>query len=108
VHGTLSSRWEWAIEEGTVAENIVRAVKPPNPKMPTIQPFEADEIKALLRQTCQAETAELRIRHRTLILFLLDTGVCVSELVNIRIIVADLRVGTAMVQGKGRLAPAAV
>lgn len=103
VHGTLSSLWEWAIEEGLVKENIVRAVKPPNPKLPTIQPFEADDIKALLRQTFHAETAELRLRDRTLILFLLDTGVRVSELINLRIRDADLRLGMAMVQGKGRL-----
>lgn len=102
-HGTLSSLWEWAIEEGLAKENIVRAVKPPNPKLPTIQPFEADEIRKLLRQTGQGETAELRLRDRTLILFLLDTGVRVTELINLRIRDTDLRLGTALVQGKGRL-----
>ncbi|MGB3715972.1 MAG: tyrosine-type recombinase/integrase [Candidatus Promineifilaceae bacterium] len=102
-HGTLSSLWEWVIEEGLAKENIVRAVKPPNPKLPAIQPFEADEIRKLLRQTGQGETAELRPKDRTLILFLLDTGVRVSELINLRIRDADLRLGTALVQGKGRL-----
>lgn len=81
----------------------MRAVKPPNPKLPTIQPFEADEIRKLLRQTSQGETAELRLRGRTLILFLLDIGVWVSELINLRIREADLRMVTALVQGTGRL-----
>ena len=80
VHATLSSLWEWAIEEGLVEKNVVRAVKPPNPKMPTIKPFEERDIRALLRQAGQGATTELRYRDRAIILFLLDTGVRATEL----------------------------
>ena len=38
VHATLSSLWEWAIEERLVQKNVVRVVKPPNPALPTIKP----------------------------------------------------------------------
>jgi site-specific recombinase XerD len=103
VHGTLSSLWEWAIEENLVAKNVVRTVKPPNPQMPTIKPFHESDVRALLRQVGQGSTSEIRYRDRAIILFLLDTGVRASELCNLRLANIDLKQGSALVRGKGRL-----
>ena len=60
IHATLSSLWEWAIEEDLVKRNVVRSVKPPNPKLPTIKPFEERDLRALLRQAGQGSTSEIR------------------------------------------------
>lgn len=103
VHATLSSLWEWAIEEKLVETNVVRAIRPPNPQMPTIKPFDERDIRAVLRQAGQGSTSELRYRDRAMILFLLDTGVRASELCNLRLANVDLKQGSAIVRGKGRL-----
>ena len=103
IHATLSSLWEWAIEEDLVQKNVVRAVKAPNPKLPTIKPFEERDLRALLRQAGQGSTPEIRYRDRAIIMFLLDTGVRASELCNLRLSNVDLKQGSAIVRGKGRL-----
>ncbi len=103
VHATLSSLWEWAIEEKLVETNVVRTIRPPNPQMPTIKPFEERDIRAVLRQAGQGSTSELRYRDRAMILFLLDTGARASELCNLRLANVDLKQGSAIVRGKGRL-----
>ena len=103
VHATLSSLWEWAIEERLVQKNVVRVVKPPNPALPTIKPFEERDIRALLRQAGKGATTELRYRDRAIILFLLDTGVRATELCTLKIVSVDLKQGSALVRGKGRL-----
>jgi integrase/recombinase XerD len=103
IHATLSSLWEWAIEEALAKKNVVRPAKPPNPKLPTIKPFEERDLRALLRQAGQGSTSEIRYRDRAIIMFLLDTGVRASELCNLRLSNVDLKQGSAIVRGKGRL-----
>jgi len=102
-HAALSSMWEWAIEEGLADENVVRKVKPPNPKLPAVKPFEPEEIQEVLKHTIDAPSQELRLRDKAMILFLLDTGVRVSELSGLKVKHVDLIAGSALVSGKGRL-----
>jgi integrase/recombinase XerD len=92
IHIALSALWTWAIKEGFATHHVVRAVRPPKPEKPAIEPFSKADIEALLKackrsqsytrpgkQECDhaRSTAD---RDRAMILLLLDTGVRASEL----------------------------
>lgn len=103
VHTGLSSFWEWAISEGLLETNPLRQIKPPQPKLPTIQPFTKAEVKAILLTARQeAHSRELALRDNAIILFLLDTGVRNSELCGLTVGDLDFQTGAAKVRGKGR------
>ena len=103
VHATLASFLGWAQTEGYVADNAAHAIEPPNPKPKVVEPFSEAEIKALLAEVGRGTDTELRLRDRSLLLFLLDTGVRISELCSLAMADVDIRAGSARVRGKGRL-----
>jgi site-specific recombinase XerD len=103
VHATLSSLWGWAVDEGYVEENVAQSIEPPNPKRTVIEPFDEDEIRKLLQTAGNGAETTLRLRDKAILLFLLDTGVRASELCNLTIADMDIKEGSAVVRGKGRL-----
>lgn len=84
-------------------------------KPPAIEPFSAEQIRALLEavkhsnpwknrpHTTHTRTQEMQLRDRALILFLLDTGVRATELCNLLISDVDLKSGMVHIRGKSRL-----
>ena len=72
-------RWLWS--EGITDINLALAIKPPKTERREELPLSSDEIQALL-SACNGDPQA--IRDRALILFLLDTGVRVGELVRIQ------------------------
>lgn len=113
VHTGLSALWSWAMAEGYVKANIVRRIKMDKPAPPVIEPLSKEDVELLLdacthtreyarpgKSSCRNErrTAE---RDRLVIIFLLDTGVRVSELCDLQIGHIDLRNRRVRVLGKG-------
>ena len=103
VHANLSSLWGWAVKEGLVDKNIAHDIDPPNPKPTVIEPFDEDEIQALLKTIGTGSDTTGRLRDKAMLLFLLDTGVRASELCGLKIGDVDIKEGSAVVKGKGRL-----
>jgi site-specific recombinase XerD len=103
VHANTSSFWGWAVKEGFVDKNIAHTIDPPNPKPTVIEPFDKKDIRALLQTVGNGSESALRSRDKAIILFLLDSGVRAPELCNLKIAEVDVREGSAIVQGKGRL-----
>jgi site-specific recombinase XerD len=92
IHVALSALWTWAVAEGFAIEHVVRAVRPPKPDQPMIEPFRKEDVKAMLHACEKAKTYINRskkeqsssrptaARDRAIILTLLDTGGRVSEI----------------------------
>jgi len=91
VHTGLSSLWRWAAERQFVPANIIRAIKVRKPQPPPIEVFTQEQIQALLDACKHSQTwngkdetrtriaRPLMLRDQAIILFLLDTGVRISE-----------------------------
>ncbi len=69
VHATLSSFWNWAVDEDVVEENIAQAIEPPKPKRTVIEPFDEDEIKSLLQAAGRDSETTLRLRDRAILFY---------------------------------------
>ena len=112
-HTGLSAFWTWAVKEQLADSNIVHTVQPPKPELPDIQPYNQQEVRALLsalaqsreyrrpgKRTC-AHAVPHAERNRALILLLLDTGIRASELCGIRLHHLDKRNQRIFIFGKG-------
>lgn len=110
----LSALWTWATGRGYASAHIIQGqVKPIQYNPPPIEPYTADEIKAMLaacEKTAPAEYGRARgvartrpsaRRDKALILFLLDTGCRISEVIGLRMDALDLEGNEALVHGKG-------
>lgn len=112
-HSTLSALWTWLERQELVDKNIVQRIERPRPEKRQIVPLEADEIKAMFKVLNQCKpyrrpgksesvhslpNAE---RNRALIMLLLDSGLRVSELSEIRIRDLDEKNLRIFVMGKG-------
>jgi len=92
--------FSWAAREGIIQQNILRSV--PRPKTPKLLQFgfTADEVRRLLKAAEDKGKAK-EARDKAILLFLLDTGCRISEVVNCRYADVDLALGRVKVQGKG-------
>ncbi len=121
VHIGLSALWTWALKEGLTDRHVVRAITPPKPEQPAIEPFSQADVKAML-DICDRSAPYTRpgkrecthgrptaARDRAIIFLLLDTGVRASEICadparnipGLLIRDLDLRNQTIRVLGKG-------
>ncbi len=96
---TLRAFFSWAVREGRVDESPMKHVG--TPKVPALaMPFFTDEeIERLLKAAKKPGYAGKR--NHTMLLVLLDTGIRVSELVNLQINDLYLEAGYFKVFGKG-------
>jgi len=91
IHAGLSSLWTWALKRKFVTDHIPRAVPVDRPSPPPITTFAQDEIQAMLH-TCFHSASwgskpgthntvprPRALRDQAIILFLLDTGLRVTE-----------------------------
>ena len=97
---SLSALFNWAEREELLTNNPMRKV--PKPKVPkTILPgFSHSEIQSLIK-ACGELPEATAIREKALLLFLLDTGVRISEALNLKMTNLHLEEGRALVMGKG-------
>lgn len=103
-YAVLKAFFNWCVREGFLTESPVAKVKMSNPKLKVIQPYASEEIAKMLA-VCdydyQHNARFLGSRNRAIILILLDTGLRVSEIANIRVEDIDTERGWIRVQGKG-------
>jgi integrase/recombinase XerD len=111
IHVTLSSFWTWAVAEKICETHIPKLIKPPKPEKRVIEPISKFEIQALLEATEYSIPYERfgkyivpnkldnSLRDKSIIFFLLDTGVRASELCGLTM--ADIQFSGALVHGKG-------
>jgi site-specific recombinase XerD len=110
-HGTvhhyyraLSCFFTWAMGEGFVKENPLAKIKVAKPKAKVVRPYTTEEIKRMLA-VCEYDYSHnakfLGSRNQAIILVLLDTGVRLSELLQMEVSDIDNETGYIKVLGKG-------
>lgn len=99
-YSSLSAFCNWAVREELLAVSPVRNV--PRPKVPRYlpDPFNEEEIRALLN-ACKTLTDKSGVRMAAMLLCLLDTGMRVGELLSLKLPDVELDQGRARVMGKG-------
>jgi len=112
-HTGLSALWQWGESRGIVVRNIIRDITPPKPEIMEIQPFTEEDIKLIFASLSKTKpyytagrreaqnTLHFADRSRAMILLMLDTGVRVSELCDLKVKDVDLRNKQVTVFGKG-------
>jgi integrase/recombinase XerD len=111
IHTNLSSLWTWAVNEGYATSNIVHTIERPHYSPPVVDPFDKDEISALLK-ACKrtrswknnkvvSSSRPTEHRDQAIILMLLDTGIRASELCEIRFADVDMQKRRVKIFGKG-------
>jgi len=98
--------WSWLMEEGIIIDNPFHHVKLPKVTKKVVTTFTAEQIKALLEAIDMSSPQGQR--DYVMILTLLDTGLRISELINLKMENVHLDEGVVKVLGKGgkeRLVP---
>jgi site-specific recombinase XerD len=103
-YGALRAFFNWMVMEGFVKETPLTKVKVQKAKPRVIQPYSLDAIKKVL-QLCDFDYEHgnkfLGSRNRAIVLMLLDSGLRLSELTNIKMQDIDTEKGWIKVLGKG-------
>jgi len=100
----LSCFFTWAVSEGFLQESPVAKIKVAKPKAKVVKPYTTEEIRKMLA-VCEYDYNHnakfLGSRNQAIILVLLDTGVRLSELLQIEVGDIDNETGNIKVLGKG-------
>jgi site-specific recombinase XerD len=96
----LRAFFSWLVEEQELAVSPMLRVKPPRGEERAPRGVSDDVVIALLKE-CRGQYFEDR-RDTAMIRMLVDSGVRVGELVDMKVDTTDLAAGTATVMGKGR------
>ena len=103
-YSALRAFFNWAVREGFVTQSPIAKVKVAKVKPRVVQPYSAEQIKRMLR-VCDYDYQHgarfLGSRNRALILMLLDSGLRLSELANIKLQDINVENGRVKVMGKG-------
>lgn len=99
-YASISAFSNWAIREELIEKSPMKNI--PHPKLPRYipNPLSEQEIRALL-SACKNLTDRSGIRMAAMVLFLLDSGVRVGEMLGLKRTDLDLEQGRAKVMGKG-------
>lgn len=94
----LHTFFGWVVEEDELAASPLASLKAPKTAQDQVQPFSSDQVEALL---VAARESQDERRDEAILLFLLDTGVRVSELCSLAVRDIDLSARRCTVRGKG-------
>ena len=86
VHGyvrTIKAFWSWLLREGYVEHNIMTAIKPPKVPRKVINTFSPEQIETLLHTPDRSNARGFR--QYLILLILLDTGIRLSELIDLAV-----------------------
>jgi site-specific recombinase XerD len=99
-YASLSAFFNWAVREDFLFTSPLENI--PKPKTPKYlpDPFSKDDIQALLEASDELPESTSH-RAKAMVLFLLDSGVRLSEMVNLKHPDVDLKTGRAKIVGKG-------
>jgi len=97
-YNRLKAFFQFLVNEGYLTISPMASLKPPIVRADQIQPFTEEQVASLLKAAKQSKFPR---RNEAIILFLLDTGVRVSELCDLKQSNVDLTNRRAVVHGKG-------
>jgi len=96
----LNTFFGWLKQEGFIPDNPVAYIKAPKIDHKVVPALTPNEVRRLL-DACSSKSA-LDVRNKAILSILLDTGLRVSELANLKLEDVDLNTGTILVRrGKG-------
>ena len=102
VHGhvrTLRAFFKWLVVEGLTQNNPANDLKPPKVVRKVVSTLSDEEIRAILNTF---GTSPTDARNRALFMILLDTGLRIGELVNLKMEDVHMDEGYLKVLGKGK------
>lgn len=100
----LSTFFNWLVREGFVGESPVARIRPAKPKPKVVVPYSGDEVGRMLRicdHDYEHNAKFAGSRNRAMVLVLLDTGIRLAELVNMKVRDINTDTGYIRVLGKG-------
>lgn len=97
-HSQCRAFFNWLVGYGEIAESPMTGMKPPVVREAPIQPFDGEQMQALMRAAASSRDAT---RNVAMLLLLYDTGIRASELCGLTIGDVDLIHQRAQVRGKG-------
>jgi len=101
---SLTAFFNWVVREGFLADSPMIRVKVAKPKRRVINPYTLEQLEGMLavcEWDCQHRVRFIGSRNRAIIMLLLDTGLRLTELANIRLQDIDGDSGWIRVTGKG-------
>lgn len=102
IHGhvrTLRAFFSWMVREGLIETNVARDIKPPKILKKVISTLSDEEILSILKTFNPKKPCEAR--NQTIFMLLLDTGLRIGELINLKMEDAHMNEGFLKVLGKG-------
>jgi len=103
VHGhvrTLRAFFNWLVAEGLIESNPARDLKPPKVYQKVVSTLSDEEIRAILGVLAPVNSSNAR--NQTIIMLLLDTGLRMGELINLKMDDVHMNEGLLKVMGKGK------
>jgi len=91
-HKNLRAFFNWCVERERLAASPMAGIPEPRVRPPVVVPFTPDQVQALY-------AAAASVRDRLIVALLLNTGIRVSELCNLR--PEDVQSGRLRIRGKG-------
>jgi site-specific recombinase XerD len=96
---TIKAFWSWLLNESYITRNSMAGLKLPKTPKKVISTFSQEEIQKMLNSINR--TTHSGFRNHTMILLLLDTGIRLTELVNLQVEEVDFIQSCFLVRGKG-------
>jgi integrase/recombinase XerC/integrase/recombinase XerD len=103
VHGhvrTLRAFFSWLVSEGLIVTNPAKDLKPPKVYQKVISTLSDDEIRAILAVFTPMHSSNAR--NQTIFMLMLDTGLRMGELINLKMDDVHMNEGLLKVIGKGK------
>ena len=103
VHGhvrTLRAFFSWLVAEGLIETSPARDLKPPKVYQKVVSTLSDEEIKAILGVLAPVNSSNAR--NQTIVMLLLDSGLRMGELINLKMDGVHMNEGLLKVIGKGK------
>ena len=103
VHGhvrTLRAFFNWLVAEGLIETHPARDLKPPKVYQKVVSTLSDEEIRAILNVLLPVNSSSAR--NQTIFMLMLDTGIRMGELINLRMEDVNMNEGLLKVMGKGK------
>ncbi len=96
---TIKAFWSWLMAEGYISNNPMEKLKIPKVPRKVIATFTPEQLKKMIKQLDLNK--QRTFRDYNIILLLIDTGIRLSELANLRVEDVDFKQSCLLVTGKG-------
>jgi len=96
--------FNWGVEEGFLEENPIKGIHFKAPPLPPVQPYDLEELKrffAVCELDIKTGARFTGLRNKAMLLLFIDSGLRLSELVNLKLTDLNLEQKWARIIGKG-------